>query len=60
MRIDASPDFPDYDDLTAGVWDGIADWWDDKIGDGNAFQDVLIEPTTERMLELRLGDVLFP
>jgi len=50
-----SPDFPDYLDKTAEVWNRIAEWWDDKIGDGNDFQD-MIEPVTENMLALKPGE----
>ena len=56
MTTDTSPDFEEYNDRTSGVWDRIAEWWDDRIGDGNDFQDILIEPTTERMLDLQAGD----
>ena len=49
-----SPDFPEYNDKTAPVRDALAGWWDDKIGDGNAVQD-LLEPITESMLELKPG-----
>ena len=41
-----SSDFQDYNDEAAQVRDAIADWWDDKIGDGNAVQD-LLGPITE-------------
>jgi 2-polyprenyl-3-methyl-5-hydroxy-6-metoxy-1,4-benzoquinol methylase len=51
-----SPDFPEYDNRTAEVWDRLAQWWDDKIGDGNEFQDYLIEPATERLLALKPGE----
>jgi 2-polyprenyl-3-methyl-5-hydroxy-6-metoxy-1,4-benzoquinol methylase len=51
-----SPDFPEYDDRTVGAWERLAEWWDDKIGDGNEFQDYLIEPATERMLALKAGE----
>ena len=40
---------------TRQVWDKIAEWWDDRIGDGNRFQDELIEPATERLLEIEPG-----
>ncbi len=50
----ASPDFPEYLEKATEVWDRIAEWWDDQIGDGNAVQD-LLEPITERLLELRDG-----
>jgi 2-polyprenyl-3-methyl-5-hydroxy-6-metoxy-1,4-benzoquinol methylase len=51
-----SPDFPEYDNKVVGPWDRLAEWWDDKIGDGNEFQDYLIEPATERMLALKAGE----
>jgi 2-polyprenyl-3-methyl-5-hydroxy-6-metoxy-1,4-benzoquinol methylase len=51
-----SPDFPEYDNKTADVWDRLAEWWDDEIGDGNEFQDYLIEPATERLLALKPGE----
>jgi ubiquinone/menaquinone biosynthesis C-methylase UbiE len=51
-----SPDFPGYDSKIAGVWDRLADWWDGRIGDGNEFQDYLIEPATERLLALKPGE----
>jgi 2-polyprenyl-3-methyl-5-hydroxy-6-metoxy-1,4-benzoquinol methylase len=50
------PDFPEYDSRTVGAWERLAEWWDDKIGDGNEFQDYLIEPATERMLALKAGE----
>jgi 2-polyprenyl-3-methyl-5-hydroxy-6-metoxy-1,4-benzoquinol methylase len=53
---ETSPDFPEYDSQTAEVWDQLAEWWDDKIGDGNHFQNYLIEPATERLLSLRPGE----
>jgi len=51
-----SPDFPEYDSKTAEVWDRLADWWDDRIGNGNEFQDYLIEPATEHLLALKPGE----
>jgi len=51
-----SPDFPEYDRKTGAVWDRLANWWDDKIGDGNEFQDYLIEPATLRLLALKPGE----
>jgi 2-polyprenyl-3-methyl-5-hydroxy-6-metoxy-1,4-benzoquinol methylase len=40
---------PSQDDVRK-VWNTNADFWDDKIGDGNDFQIELIEPATERLL----------
>jgi ubiquinone/menaquinone biosynthesis C-methylase UbiE len=54
--MELSPDFPEYNSKTAQVWDRLAEWWDDKIGDGNEFQDCLIEPATERLLALKSGE----
>ena len=51
-----STDFPEYASGTAPVWDALAEWWDDRIGDGNATQDLLVEPTQERLLELAPGE----
>jgi SAM-dependent methyltransferase len=51
-----SPDFDEYLAGTTEIWDRLAEWWDDAIGDGNATQDLLIEPTTERLLNLRRGE----
>jgi 2-polyprenyl-3-methyl-5-hydroxy-6-metoxy-1,4-benzoquinol methylase len=51
-----SPDFLEYDNRTAEVWDRLAEWWDDRIGNGNEFQDYLIEPATERLLALKPGE----
>ena len=53
-----SLDFPEYDGRTAEVWDTLAAWWDDKIGDGNDFQDYLIEPATERLLALKPDELV--
>ena len=38
---------------TTAVWNRIAGFWDDHLGEGNAFQKQLIMPTTDRLL----GDV---
>jgi len=56
MPEEQSPDFPEYDIQTTPVWDHIAEWWDDTIGDGNSFQDYLIEPSQERLLDLKPGE----
>jgi len=38
------------------IWEANAEWWDDRIGDGNEFQEELLEPTTERLLALQPGE----
>ncbi|MCY4474101.1 MAG: methyltransferase domain-containing protein [Chloroflexi bacterium] len=49
-------DFPQHLDEAVEIWDEIAGWWDDQIGDGNTAQDFLIEPTQERLLDLKPGE----
>jgi 2-polyprenyl-3-methyl-5-hydroxy-6-metoxy-1,4-benzoquinol methylase len=40
------------------AWDQIAPFWDDQMGDGNLFQRQLIGPATERLLEVRPGQMV--
>jgi len=40
------------------IWDANARWWDDRIGDGNDFQALLIEPATERLLDVTSGETI--
>ena len=40
------------------IWDRNADYWDERMGEGNAFQRVLIGPAQERLLELQPDEVV--
>lgn len=51
-------DFAGYGDENRRIWDANARWWDDRIGDGNDFQRLLIEPATERLLAVAPGEVI--
>ena len=51
-------EFPEHADENRRIWDANARWWDDRIGDGNPFQNLLIEPATERLLAVSAGDVI--
>jgi 2-polyprenyl-3-methyl-5-hydroxy-6-metoxy-1,4-benzoquinol methylase len=51
-------EFPERADENRRIWDANARWWDDRIGDGNDFQNLLIEPATERLLSIRPGDTI--
>jgi len=51
-------DFPDFNAEARRIWNTNAEWWDDKIGDGNAFQCELIEPATERLLRVSPGEMI--
>jgi 2-polyprenyl-3-methyl-5-hydroxy-6-metoxy-1,4-benzoquinol methylase len=37
------------------LWNEIAPFWDDRMGEGNAFQRRLIGPATEKLLEVQPG-----
>lgn len=51
-------EFPGERDENRRIWDTNARWWDDRVGDGNKFQNVLIEPATERLLAIRADDAI--
>jgi 2-polyprenyl-3-methyl-5-hydroxy-6-metoxy-1,4-benzoquinol methylase len=39
-------------DEVRSVWDANAEFWDRRMGDGNAWQRLLVAPSLERLLEL--------
>jgi 2-polyprenyl-3-methyl-5-hydroxy-6-metoxy-1,4-benzoquinol methylase len=51
-------EFPEQTEENRRIWDVNARWWDDRIGDGNTFQTLLIEPATERLLDVLAGDTI--
>jgi 2-polyprenyl-3-methyl-5-hydroxy-6-metoxy-1,4-benzoquinol methylase len=56
MTPEQSPDFPEFNDKTAPVWERLAGFWDETIGEGNGFQDYLVEPYSEQLLDLKPGE----
>jgi len=48
-------DRPELGDEVRRIWDRNAEWWDDRIGDGNAYQIELIEPAQERLVKIEPG-----
>ncbi len=56
MTQEYSPDFPEFNRETVPVWERLAGYWDDTIGDGNGFQDYLVEPYSELLLDLKPGE----
>jgi len=40
------------------IWEHNALWWDERYGEGNDFQKILIGPATERLLEIRPGELV--
>jgi 2-polyprenyl-3-methyl-5-hydroxy-6-metoxy-1,4-benzoquinol methylase len=43
---------------TQAAWNQNAMFWDEKMGEGNLFQRVLVGPATERLLELKPGELI--
>lgn len=43
---------------TRRIWDSKAAFWDERMGEGNLFQQVLVGPTSERLLELRADELV--
>lgn len=58
MKQRDSGDFSEFNVEARQIWNANAEWWDDKIGDGNSFQCELIEPATERLLRVSPGETI--
>ncbi|HEY4388208.1 MAG TPA: class I SAM-dependent methyltransferase [Ktedonobacteraceae bacterium] len=43
---------------TRRIWDLKATFWDDRMGEGNDFQRILVGPTCERLLNLQPDDAV--
>ena len=43
---------------TRAIWDEKAAFWDERMGEGNAFQRVLIGPGAERLLAIRPDELI--
>ena len=48
----------DLNQAVRDAWDAIAPWWDERFGEGNAFQNQLIGPATERLLSLQPEEIV--
>jgi 2-polyprenyl-3-methyl-5-hydroxy-6-metoxy-1,4-benzoquinol methylase len=49
-------EFPELNDAVREVWDTNADFWNERMGEGNEFHRVLIAPAQERLLQLQPGE----
>jgi len=59
MTVDeGAGDRPELSDEVRRIWDRNAEWWDDRIGDGNAYQIELIEPAQERLVKIEPGTMI--
>lgn len=45
-------------DEARALWDAKAAFWDQRMGDGNDFQRMLVGPATERLLEIRPNELI--
>src|SRR5919202_1288114 len=43
---------------TREIWDRKAQFWDERMGEGNPFQRVLVGPASERLLGVQPGQVI--
>jgi 2-polyprenyl-3-methyl-5-hydroxy-6-metoxy-1,4-benzoquinol methylase len=41
--------------ISQDAWNQNAEFWNEKMGEGNQFQRILVAPATERLLELKPG-----
>src|SRR5437879_3107783 len=46
----------DLNEEVRAIWDQNAAFWDEKMGEGNDFQRILIAPACERLLALQAGE----
>jgi FkbM family methyltransferase len=51
-------EFQDLNEKVREIWDKNADYWNERMGDGNNFHRILIGPTQERLLNLRPGETV--
>jgi 2-polyprenyl-3-methyl-5-hydroxy-6-metoxy-1,4-benzoquinol methylase len=58
MKKKPKPNVTDLNAEARCIWDTNAEWWDDRIGDGNQFQIELIEPASERLLGVVAGETV--
>lgn len=49
-------EFPEFNEAVRSAWDTNADYWNRRMGEGNAFHNSLVRPTQERLLALRPGE----
>ena len=49
-------DFAALEKETVDIWDRNADFWDERMGEGNEFHKFLIEPTQLKLLSLSAGE----
>ena len=43
-------------DESNDIWERNADFWDERMGEGNRFHNTLVRPAQERLLDIRPGE----
>src|SRR6266568_6768142 len=51
-------DIKNLNQKTQDSWNQNATFWDEKMGDGNQFQKILVGPASERLLNLKPGELV--
>lgn len=47
-----------FNQAVRDIWNTNAAFWDEKMGEGNTFQRILIGPSAERLLDLQTGELV--
>jgi 2-polyprenyl-3-methyl-5-hydroxy-6-metoxy-1,4-benzoquinol methylase len=58
MATENTSPIPDLNEETRNIWNQNATFWDDRMRDGNDFQSILVNPASERLLNLRPGETV--
>src|SRR3712207_5574613 len=58
MTDDSAADLARVVETTQAIWERKAAYWDERMGEGNAFTRVLVAPATERLLALQAGETV--
>jgi len=51
-------EFPQFNDAVRKTWDTNANFWNERMGEGNSFHNTLIKPTQEKLLNLKPGETI--
>jgi 2-polyprenyl-3-methyl-5-hydroxy-6-metoxy-1,4-benzoquinol methylase len=58
MTAENTPQPLDLNAETRKIWDQNASFWDERMGDGNDFQRLLVAPASERLLNVQSGETV--
>src|SRR5438067_2440542 len=58
MATGKAGEFQRLNEEVREIWDKNADYWNERMGDGNEFHRTLIGPAQERLLDLQPGETV--